>query len=237
VLTIGYVAKSAGWFPKYQVALVPLLACLGAPLVAHAWRSRPWHVAVAALVLTPVIAWVQLRVIRDGWSLDRTWAIAEDGGAWLLALVGAGLVLGLPWRAAGATAVAGLVALALGWSLGFDALLSRAPYSTPYWYGTTGTLDAAAWVSSHLSPDDTYIAAKEVAILTPAQRYVDQDNLFYFIGTERPFDGTWAGQPVRAGVVWDREPYVADLLARGLPPADFVETARFGDYVVYEPAR
>ena len=28
--------RAAGWFPKYQVALAPLLACLAAPLIAHA---------------------------------------------------------------------------------------------------------------------------------------------------------------------------------------------------------
>jgi 4-amino-4-deoxy-L-arabinose transferase-like glycosyltransferase len=235
VLAAGYVYKSAGWFPKYQIALVPLLTCLGAPLVAHAWRTRPWLVAISALVLVPAVAFVNLRVIRDQWNLQRTWSIEDTGGAWLFVLLAVGILLGLPWRAVGATALAGVFALAAGWSLGADALLARVPYSTPYWYGTTGTLDAAAWVANNVAPDQTYIAAKEIAILTPAERYVDQDNLFFYLGSGRGFPTTWAGEPVRAVVVWDREPYVASLIARDLPPSGFVETARFGDYVVYEP--
>ena len=41
ILVLGYVNKSAGWFPKYQVALAPLLACLAAPTVAQLWELRP----------------------------------------------------------------------------------------------------------------------------------------------------------------------------------------------------
>jgi hypothetical protein len=116
-----------------------------------------------------------------------------------------------------------------------NAVQLEAPYSTGYWYGTTGTVEAAAWLDSHLT-SETYVGAKEVAIRARDQRYVDQDNLVYAFGTGRGFDGTWAAEPVRAVVVWQREPYVADLFGRGMAAANYRESARFGDYVIYEPA-
>ena len=253
-LVLGYVNKSAGWFPKYQVALVPLLAILAAPLVAHAVCARAW---LGALVVLAAIAsgLVELRLVRDAWALERTYAIDVAAGTWLLGiLIGAvllgtvagGVLLvrrgaGSPLRAwhglAGPAALAALAGLALGWSLGTNLIQANAAYSTDYWYGTTGTLEAAAWVDGHLQPGETYVAAKEVAIRSSKdQRYVDQDNIVYFMSAGRGFAASWAGEPLRAMVVWQREPYVADLLARAAASAGFRETARFGDYVVYEPA-
>jgi hypothetical protein len=77
------------------------------------------------------------------------------------------------------------------------------------------------------------VASKEVAIRARAQRYLDQETLVHYLAAGLPFDGTWAGEPIQTVVAWQREPYVADLLARGLPPLGFVESARFGDYIVY----
>jgi hypothetical protein len=132
--------------------------------------------------------------------------------------------------------VAALAGLGLGWSLGTDLVQLGAPYQTDYWYGTTGTLDAAAWVDSHLQPGQTYVGAKEVAIRATDQRYVDQDNVVYYVSVGRGFNGSWAGEPLHALVVWQREPYVADLFAHAAAAAGFLPTAQFGDYVVYEPA-
>jgi hypothetical protein len=168
--------------------------------------------------------------------VKRTWAIDPSPGTWLLALVVAVTLVGLPWRATAATACAALVGLALGWSLGTDLYQHNATYSTAYWYGTSGTAEAAGWVDAHLAPNQAYVAAKEVAIRSGDLRYVDQDNIVYLLSTGRGFDGSWAGEPLRALVTWQREPYVADLFTRMLPAAGFVETTRFGDYVVYEPA-
>lgn len=236
VFVLGYVNKSAGWFPKYQVALAPLLACLGAPLVAAAWCSRPRLTALVACAGGVVVAAITVGLVRDDWALQRTWAIEPVAGAWLLAAAAVAALVGVPWRAAAATAVAGLVGLALGWSLGVDGWQQRAAYQTDYWYGTTGTQAAAAWVDANLGPDRTYVAAKEVAIRSDDLRYVDQDNLVYFLSTGRGFDGTWAGEPVQALVTWQREQYVADLFNRALPAAGFREAERFGDYVVYVPS-
>jgi hypothetical protein len=132
--------------------------------------------------------------------------------------------------------VAGIVGLALGWSSAVDFIQARAAYQTDYWYGTTGTAQAAEWLDAHVQPDQTYVAAKEVAIRSHDQRYVDQESLVYLLSIGRPFDGTWAGEPVHALVAWEREAYVADVLNGGLASAGFVKTARFGDYVVYVPA-
>ena len=112
---------------------------------------------------------------------------------------------------------------------------STPPYQTDYWYGTTGTNDAAAWVDAHLQPGQTYLAAKEVAIRSRDQRYVDQDNLVYALSLGRPFDGNWQGEPLAALVTWQREPYLADLFARALADTPFREMARYGDYVIYAP--
>jgi hypothetical protein len=139
-------------------------------------------------------------------------------------------------KAPAAAALAGIVGLALGWSLAVDVIQARAPYQTDYWYGTTGTAQAAEWLDAHVQAGQTYVAAKEVAIRSRDQRYVDQESLVYLMSIGRPFDGTWAGERVHALVAWEREAYVADMLSRALPSAGFVETARFGDYVVYVPA-
>ena len=235
VLVLGYVNKYAGWFPKYQVSLVPLLACLAAPLVAHAWCTRPRATLLSAVAGLVVGAAISLGLVRDEWALQRTWAIQPGAGAWLLAGLVVAAIAGLPARAAGAAATAALVGITLGSSLGLDVYQAGAAYQTDYWYGTTGTLEAADWVTAHLGPDDTYVAAKEVAIRSRDQRYVDQDNLVYFLNAGRGFDGTWAGEPVRALVMWQREPYTADLFGRVLPARGFHPTERFGDYVIYVP--
>jgi 4-amino-4-deoxy-L-arabinose transferase-like glycosyltransferase len=235
VLVLGYVNKTAGWLPKYQVAMAPLLACLAAPLLAWAWAARPRLTLAVAAVALLVTAAVDLRLVRDDWALARTFSIDAVAGAWLLGAVVVAALAGMPWRATWATACAGLLGLALGWSLATDVYQQRADYSTEYWYGTTGTLEAAAWVDSHLTPEQTYVASKDVAIRTRAQRYVDQDNLVYSFSIGVPFQNTWAGERLHALVMWEREPYVADLFKRGLEGSGFRETARFGDYVVYEP--
>jgi 4-amino-4-deoxy-L-arabinose transferase-like glycosyltransferase len=234
LFVLGYVNKSAGWFPKYQIALAPPLACLGAPLIAYAWCARPRLTLVIATALALVGAVVQARLVRDDWALERTWAIDATAAAWLLGALVVGALLALPWRAVGSAAVAGLGGIGLGWMISASSLQVAAPYSTTYWYGTRGASEAAAWLDEHLTDTETYVSAKEVAIHARDQRYVDQDNLVYLFGTGRAFDGRWADEPVRAIVTWQREPYVADLLGRGVRAANYREVARFGDYVVYE---
>ncbi len=250
VLVLGYVNKNAGWFPKYQVAMAPLLACLAAPLVAQAWCARPRLTLSVATLAVGASGAITLGLLRDDWALQRTYAIDPAAAAWLLAVVMVAMLAGLPFRAhvvtaaglagwplraSAVTATAALVGLALGWSLATDLYQQQAAYQTDYWYGTRGTAEAARWVDAHLAPDQTYVAAKEVAIHAQAERYVDQDNLVYLLGTGRTFDGTWAGEPVHALVTWQREPYLADLFGRVLPSAGFREAERFGDYVVYLP--
>ena len=236
ILVVGYVNKSAGWFPKYQVALVPLLACIGAPVVAHLWCLRPRLTLVVGLLATLATAAVTLILVRDAWALERTWAIPPESGAWLLALVVASAILGVSLRAPTA-AVAGVAALAVGWPIAVNAMQVSAPYQTDYWYGTTGTVEAADWVSAHLEPNQTYVSAKEVAIRSSDQRYVDQDNLVYALSLGRPLEASWMGEPIAALVILQRETYVADLFSRATASSAFHEEARFGDYVVYVPLR
>jgi 4-amino-4-deoxy-L-arabinose transferase-like glycosyltransferase len=236
VFVLGYVNKNAGWFPKYQVALAPLLACLAAPLLAQAWGARPRLSTTIGVLGLGAAALASLALVRDDWALQRTWHIDTTAAACLLGISLLGVVMGLPWRVPAATACAALFGLALGWSLAIDALHLRATYTTAYWYGTRGTLEAAAWVDAHLQPDQLYLSAKEVAIRTPDLSYVDQENVAYALSIGRAFDGTWAGRPLQALVTWQREPYVAELFTRAFPAAGYHETARFGEYVVYVPA-
>jgi hypothetical protein len=215
--------------------MAPLLACLAAPLIAQAWCARPRLTLAVGTVAVAATGFITLRTVGDTWALQRTWQIDPTAGAWLLAAVAASALAGLLWRAPGATALAGLVGLAIGWSLATDVRQMRADYQTDYWYGTTGTLETINWVNAHLAPNQTYLSAKEIAIRSRAQRYVDQENLAYYFSIGRSFDGTWAGEPLHALVTWQREPYIADLFNRGLADSGFHETVRFGDYVVYEP--
>jgi hypothetical protein len=236
VFVLGYVNKNAGWLPKYEVAFAPLLACLAGPLIAQAWCARPRLTLSIGFLVVLASGLVTRAMVRDDWALQRTWQIEPGAAAWLFGVVVLAAVLGLAWRAPAATACAALAGLALGWSLALDVVQARASYATGYWYGTRGTVEAAAWVDAHLRPDQMYLSAKEVAIRTHDLTYVDQENIAYSLSIGRVFDGTWAGQPLQALVTWQREPYVAELFAQAFPAAGFQETARFGDYVVYVPA-
>ncbi len=235
LLVLGYVNKSAGWFPKYQVALAPLLACIGAPVVASLWCARPRLVTACMVGAAVASGAITLALVRDDWALQRTWAIQPVAGVWLVAVVLLAAIAGGVWRQPAAAACFALVGLGLGWSLAVDAVQVRADYQTDYWYGTTGTDAAAAWVDAHLQPGQTYLSAKEVAIRSRDQRYVDQDNLLYALSTGRPFESSWMGEPLQALVTWQREPYIADMFARATAGTSFHEVARFGDYVIYEP--
>ena len=235
VLVLGYVNKSAGWFPKYQVAMVPLLACIGAPVVAHLWCQRPRLATMVAAVCAAAAALVAGALVHDGWALERTWAIRPDAGAWLLGVSLAAVLVGALLRAPAAFSITTLAGLAIGWSIGVNLVQVSAVYQTDYWYGTTGTTEAADWVSANLQPDQTYVSAKEVAIRSTDQRYVDQDTILYFLSQGRPLDEAWLGEPLAALVIWQREAYVADLFARVIPGSAFREAARAGDYVIYVP--
>ncbi|MBV9326620.1 MAG: glycosyltransferase family 39 protein [Chloroflexi bacterium] len=235
VLVLGYVNKSAGWFPKYQVALAPLLACMAAPVIAHLWCVRPRLVTACGVAAALVSLAITLALVRDDWALERTWAIQPLAGACFVGLVVVVALVGATRRAPGAAAAFAVTGLALGWSVAIDAVQVHADYQTDYWYGTTGTDAAAAWVDAHLQPGQTYLSAKEVAIRSQDQRYVDQDNLVYALSTGRPFEATWMGEPLQALVTWQREPYLRDLFARAVAGSNFREVARYGDYVIYAP--
>jgi len=213
--------------------MAPLLACLAVPLLAYAWCARPKLALLSGVVALGLGAAITVGLVRDDWALQRTWAIQPTAGAWLLGVVLCAIVAGLVRRASAVTAAAAVVGMTLGWSLGLNAYQASAAYQTDYWYGTTGTVEAAEWVNAHLAPDETYVAAKEVAIRSRDQRYVDQDNLVYFLNAGRGFDGTWAGEPLHALVLWQREPYTASLFSGVLASKGFREAERFGNYVIY----
>ena len=231
LLVLGYVNKSAGWFPKYQVALAPLLAVAGAPLVA--WGG--WRACVLAVAAGCASAFAVANGVGDWWALQRAWTIPSEPATWLLAIVVVCAGAGLVWRRAAPTVV--LAGLAVGWGLATTNVMASAPYSTTYWYGTTGTAAAAAWIDATLPANALYVASKDVAFAAKNQRYVDQDTLVTFLDADRPFGNTWQGQPIAAIVAWTRDPFIADLLSRRLPPLGFVPAERIGDYQIYLPRR
>jgi 4-amino-4-deoxy-L-arabinose transferase-like glycosyltransferase len=235
LLVLLYVNKSAGWFPKYQVPLAPLLACIAVPVIAHLRCSRPRLVAATLAGSTVAASVVTLVLVRDQWAIERTWATPPSAAAWLLGVVVVAALVGVALRAPAATAVAALVGLALGWSIAVNATQVLASYSTTYWYATNGMPETTSWIDANLSPDQTYVASKEVALASHAQRYVDQDNIVYLLSIGRPLESTWAGEPLEALVIWERDPYIADLFARRVPGSGFAEAGHFGDYVVYVP--
>jgi 4-amino-4-deoxy-L-arabinose transferase-like glycosyltransferase len=226
LLVLGYVNKYAGWFPKYEIALAPILAVLGAPVLARAW-CRP---SLPLLVGLSVAAYaVVLGQVGDDWAVKRTWTIDATPATWLLALFALAVAL------RPAFAALGLAGVALGWSMAINLIQVAAPYSTGYLYGTTGTLEAAAWVDTNLPPNTLYVAAKEVAVVARNQHYVDQESLWYVFSKGEPFYKTWAGEPVSAIIAWEREPYIVQLVSHSLDFVGYREVARFGDYVVYQP--
>lgn len=232
-LVLGYVNKGALWFPKYQVALAPLLAIVAAPLVAlafeRAWSWRPTVVAGAGVLASTAVVWL---LVRDGWALERTYVLRPEEGI-AFALLGTAVAVGLALLRTPSPIPLALAALALGWGLSTSTVMARAPYSTWYGYGTRGIPEAAAWIDANVPPDATYVASKDAAFLARPRRYIDQDTLTYYLETNRPFDGTWEGQQVVAVVAWTREPYIADLLERRLPELGFQRETQLGDYVAY----
>lgn len=234
VFVLGYINKNAGWFPKYEVVLVPVLACLVAPLAAAAWCAAPRLSSVLAALAAIGSALVTRSLVRDTWALDRTWALSQDAALALVLLVAGCLGVGMVTRRPGPAVCAGLIGLSLGWSGGLDQIQQRAPYATTYWYGTRGVADAAAWVDAHVDPNETYLAPKEVAVRSRARQYVDQENAWAIVGATGRFDGTWGGQPLHTLVTWQRDSAVASLWQTGLDPSHYAEVARYGDYVMYQ---
>jgi len=233
-LVLGYVNKSAGWFPKYQVVLAPLLAAIGAPMAAGVLARQPRSLGAVALGAAVATGLLTQNAIGDDWALSRTWTLDPAQALPVAAVLVVALAVGVLMHEPGVAPLV-LAAVAVGWGLGIDVDQRPAPYATGYWYGTTGTDAAARWVDAHVAPSQTYVAAKEVAWRAHAQRYVDQDTILAFVETGRPLGSTWQGEPITAVVAWTREPYVAERLGRAVPAMGFHETTRFGDYVVYEP--
>lgn len=232
VVLIGYVNKHAGWFPKYQVALVPLLAIVAAPLVVPVANLRRAAVpAVGVAALAGLIVWTML---GDGWAFGLRWLISTPAALALTATVAVGSAVGWFVRLGSRSLPMALASAAVGWGIATGAVMATAPYSTTYWYGSTGMQPAAAWLDAHLARNELYAAPKEVAFIAQDRRYLDIDTVDGYLEGGRPFDGSWNGERLGAIVAPERDGRLADLWQRELPALGYAETSRFGDYAIYE---
>lgn len=233
-LVLGYVDKNAAWLPKYQVALAPLLAVAYAPLAARSLLMGGWRAGLASVIAGGGALYLARTLTRDGWALERSWALSDTEAQSYLAAASAALLVGVAlrtrvWPLLPALALGGL---ALGWGLGTGWVMAGAPYSTTYQYGTRGLAEAATWVDQHVRPDQLYVSAKDVAYRSNADRFMDQDTMTALIESGH-FTGTWEGEPIQVVVAWTREPYHASLLERQLPELGFRLELEPGDYRIY----
>ena len=227
-----YLARTAGYFPKYQVAAVPLMAAavatgLGRDIAGLRPQRRALTVAAGAVGgLAAALA------AGDGPFLQTA---RSHGGLPLVAAgsiaAGAGLALTeklrpMPW------AVAGLVGVLAGWSVATDLMQRSAPYSTAYFYGARGNVEAARLLDGLVGPDEYYVAAKEVAYYAANRNYIDMHTAYALLRDRPAFDGHLLGRQVRVWVLFVRDPAVRAFFESKLGPA-YRPRVSAGDYLIY----
>ncbi|MBI3965463.1 MAG: glycosyltransferase family 39 protein [Chloroflexi bacterium] len=239
VIFFTYLIRSAGFFPKYHVAMLPLWC-----VVVAAWLLRLVYrltrLEVGALALGLVLATAYLYVIAgDRYlrietlfpsvaSLDFVVPLILVPGLALLLLLaapswleGRSLILaregerhgrGKLARVGRAGALA-LTVLFVAWHLSVTLHQIPADYSTAYWYGTTGQVRAAELVNQVVEPGEYYVAPKEVAYYARNRNYVDQETFAYFAETTgEDLAGPFLGHDIRIAVVWLGLPKVVERL-------------------------
>jgi hypothetical protein len=238
---LAYIFKLAGSFPKYHATMLPLWSAAGGALVARlAGRPNLLQVGVAVvggmgLVLQLMSAMVDFWDIQFEPSLDGA-LIAGPG------LIGLGIgavwaLLGLraPRSALLGALPVGLLVVTLAWDVGLDLAQRDRVGSTTYFYGRYGQQAAAEALDALLGPDETYVAAKDVAWYTHNQQYVDQESWQYVVWDvdQAQFDGTYLGHDIRvlaleAGEASARRAYDGLLLPRG-----YVSAGEYGNFLIY----
>jgi 4-amino-4-deoxy-L-arabinose transferase-like glycosyltransferase len=227
-----YLARTAGYFPKYQVAAVPLMVAavatgLGPDIAGLRPQRRALTGAVGAIGgLAAALA------LRDGPFFQTA---GSNGGLPLVAagsiVAGAGLapierLRPIPW------AVAGLIGVLAGWGVTTDLMQRSAPYSTAYFYGARGNVEAARLLDRLVGPDEYYVAPKEVAYYAANRNYIDMHTAYALLRDRPAFDGRLLGYTPRVWVLFVRDPGVRAFFESKLGPA-YRPAASSGDYVIY----
>lgn len=238
-----YLIKLAGLFPKYHIAAVPFLSLAAAWVIVRAVplvKLRELVIYAVGLLAFTVYYW---RFVSVHWADELFGPLGP-----LLFNFPVGLLLGLVGVAyliasgtVGRHVAPMLAVMSLGWGLGMGYLQARAPFSTNYWYGAHGQVEAAALLDTMVAPDEFWGGGKEVAYYASNQNFIDQDAIHYWIETYGGFERQdLSGHRPRVLAVWTGHSYIhhlfhevlADeyrpvaevgtytlLVRRGLPPA------------------
>jgi hypothetical protein len=234
---LAYIFKLAGNLPKYHAAMLPLWAAACAALVACA-AGRPTVAQCGVTMLGGALltAWLWNRM-PESWGI--LWAPTLNAQLIVIPLL-IGLGIAALWALLGRRNLAGSIPVALFvlticWSLTLDLAQREQPGSSTYFYGRHGQVEAAAAVNALVQPDETFVAAKEVAWYTRSRQYVDQESWQHVVWdlNGAQYDDSYLGIPIRVialevGEASLRVAYDGLLLPRGYQYA-----GQHGNFLIY----
>ncbi len=228
----AYLGRTAGYFPKYHIAALPLVIAL---VVAES-AGRLDGLGRRALALACGGAAAGLIA---GLALgDRPffWTVGSYGHPPIVAagslLAGLALAALEGRRQVPAGVVLGLAAAFVGWAVAADLVQRSAPYSTAYFYGSAGNVDAARLLEGLLGPGEYYVAAKEVAYYAANRNYIDMHTAYALLARQEAFRGLLLGREIRVWALFVQDPALRAFFEAKLGPA-YRPAARAGDYVIY----
>lgn len=233
VLVLGaYLSRTAGYFPKYQVGAIPLM--VAAVVSAFSADIRALHFRKGVLI-TAVGAGSGLAVGLVLWDRPFLAAVGSDGGFPVVTAASflAGTVLAVLENRRPVPGLAlGLIAVFAGWAVATDLVQRSAPYSTAYFYGARGNVEAARLLDSLVGSGEYYVAAKEVAYYAANRNYIDMHTAYALLRNQPAFDGQLLGRPVRVWALFVQDQGVRAFFEGRLGPT-YRPVASVGDYVIY----
>lgn len=222
----AYLPRTAGYFPKYQVGALPLI--IAAVFTEFRSGRRPLLAGLggAALGLTAGV------ILGEG----PFFATARSHGPFPVVAAGsvlAGMALAVLERRRPVPGLAlGLVTLYAGWAVAIDLVQRAAPYSTAYFYGATGNVEAARLLDGLVRPGEYYVAAKEVAYYAANRNYIDMHTAYALLRDRPAFDGGLLGREIRVWAIFGQDPGIRAFFEAKLGTA-YRPAAWAGDYVIY----
>jgi len=228
----AYLPRTAGYFPKYHIAALPLVVAavvaeFAGPLGGPGRRALLGAGLGAAAGLTAGFA------LGDG---PFFWTVGSYGTPPVVAaasLLGGLALAALEGRRPVPTGLAlVLAAVFAGWAVATDLVQRSAPYSTAYFYGSAGNVEAARLLDGLLGSGEYYVGAKEVAYYAPNRNYVDLHTAYALLAGQAAFEGRLPGREVRVFALFTRDPGFRAFFEAKLGPA-YRPAAWAGDYVIY----